>query len=127
MYAHLNALELAVYTGSGTSNQPTGLFASSINDVIYQCDGYDKHAGGTKTASFRASLAINSTDVALTCGFAPGTTGWFLGAPAGNTTDYIRVIAATAIVTSAPITAPVNGICVIDLDIQLNDIAYSCC
>jgi hypothetical protein len=39
MYAHLNALELAVYTGSGTSNQPTGLFASSINDGDHGSNG----------------------------------------------------------------------------------------
>jgi HK97 family phage major capsid protein/HK97 family phage prohead protease len=39
MYAHLNALETAVYTGSGTSNQPTGLFASSINDGDHGSNG----------------------------------------------------------------------------------------
>jgi HK97 family phage major capsid protein len=39
MYAHLNALELAVYTGSGASNQPTGLFASSINDGDHGSNG----------------------------------------------------------------------------------------
>jgi HK97 family phage major capsid protein len=39
MYAHLNALELAVFTGSGTSNQPTGLFASSINDGDHGSNG----------------------------------------------------------------------------------------
>jgi HK97 family phage major capsid protein len=39
MYAHMNALELAVFTGSGTSNQPTGLFASSINDGDHGSNG----------------------------------------------------------------------------------------
>ena len=101
--------------------------ASSINDAVYQCNGYDKHAAGTKTASFRVSLALNSTDVALTCGFAPGSTNMWVGCPGGYTTDYIKVTAAMATVISAPITAPVNGICVIDLDIALDDIAYSCC
>ena len=38
-YGHLNALETAVFTGSGTSNQPTGLFASSINDGDHGSNG----------------------------------------------------------------------------------------
>jgi HK97 family phage major capsid protein len=38
-YGHLNALELAVFTGSGTSNQPTGLFASSINNGDHGSNG----------------------------------------------------------------------------------------
>ena len=39
MYGHMNALETAVFTGSGTSNQPTGLFASSINDGDHGSNG----------------------------------------------------------------------------------------
>ena len=39
LYGHLNALETAVFTGSGTSNQPTGLFASSINDGDHGSNG----------------------------------------------------------------------------------------
>ncbi len=39
MYAHLNALELSVYTGDGASNEPTGLFASSINDGDHGSNG----------------------------------------------------------------------------------------
>ena len=39
LYGHLNALETAVFTGSGSSNQPTGLFASSINDGDHGSNG----------------------------------------------------------------------------------------
>jgi HK97 family phage major capsid protein len=39
MYGHMNALETAVFTGSGTSNQPTGLFASAINDGDHGSNG----------------------------------------------------------------------------------------
>ena len=38
-YAIANALETAVFTGSGTSNQPTGLFASSINNGDHGSNG----------------------------------------------------------------------------------------
>ena len=39
MYGHMNALEKAVFTGSGTSNQPTGLFASAINNGDHGSNG----------------------------------------------------------------------------------------
>ena len=39
MYGHLNALETAVFTGSGTSNQPTGLFNQTINDGDHGSNG----------------------------------------------------------------------------------------
>jgi len=100
--------------------------ASSINDIVYQCNGYDKHAVGTKVISFRTTLALNSTDVALTSGFSPGTTGAFHAAPFGYTTDYLKVTAARATIISAPISAPINGICSIDLELALDDIAYTC-
>jgi HK97 family phage major capsid protein len=38
-YAIANALDKAVFTGSGTSNQPTGLFASSINNGDHGSNG----------------------------------------------------------------------------------------
>jgi len=100
--------------------------ASSINDIVYQCNGYDKHAAGTKVASFRTSLALNSSDVALVQGFAPGTTAAFEAHPGGNTTTYIEIIAAKGTVISAPISAPINGIMTMDIEIALDDITYSC-
>lgn len=39
MYGHMNALEVAVFEGSGTSNEPTGLFASAINDGDHGSNG----------------------------------------------------------------------------------------
>jgi HK97 family phage major capsid protein len=38
-YSIANALETAVFTGSGTSNQPTGLFASAINNGDHGSNG----------------------------------------------------------------------------------------
>jgi len=101
--------------------------ASSINDVVYQCNGYDKHAAGTKVISFRTSVALNSSDVAFTSAFSPGSTGWWRGAPFGYTTDYLMIAASKSTIISAPISAPVNGICSIDLELALDDVAYSCC
>ena len=100
--------------------------ASSINDIVYQCNGYDKHAAGTKAVSFRTSIGLNSTDVALIQGFAPGTTAAWEAHPGGDTTTYIEVTATRGLIISAPISAPVNGIITVDLDIALDDISYTC-
>ncbi len=97
---------------------------SAVVDVVYQCDGYDKHAVGTKSASFRTSLALAATDTTRVTAFAPGTTGIFEAHPAGNTATYIEIEVAKATVISANLTAPINGIIAIDLELALDDIDY---
>lgn len=98
--------------------------AQSINDVVYQCNGYDKHAAGTKVCSFRTSLALAATDTTKIGALAPGTTGIWWGFPMGWTTNYPKVSAAIATVISAPISAPVNGIVSMDVEIALDDITH---
>ena len=100
--------------------------ASAINDIVYQCNGYDKHTAGTKTISFRTSLALYSTDVAKVQGFAPGTTAAFEAHPGGDTATYIEFTADKGTVISAPISAPVNGVITMDVEIALDDVTYSC-
>lgn len=97
---------------------------SAVVDVVYQCNGYDKHAVGTKSASFRTSLALAATDTTRVTAFAPGTTGIFEAHPAGNTATYIEIEVAKATVISANLTAPINGIIAIDLELALDDIDY---
>jgi hypothetical protein len=98
--------------------------SSAVADVVYQCNGYDKHAVGTKSASFRTSLALAATDTTRVTAFAPGTTGIFEAHPAGNTATYIEIEVAKATVISANLTAPINGIIAIDLELALDDIDY---
>ena len=98
---------------------------SSINDIVYQCNGYDKHAVGTKVISFRTSLALPA-DTTIWIDLAPGTTGAFEGYPAGATTDYMAITATRGMVVSAPMTAPINGIIAIDVEIVLDDVTYTC-
>ena len=100
--------------------------ASSINDIVYQCNGYDKHAAGTKVISFRTSLALYSSDVAKVQGFAPGTTAAFEAHPGGDTATYIELTSTRGMVVSAPISAPINGIVTMDVEIALDDLTYSC-
>jgi len=98
---------------------------SSINDVVYQCNGYDKHASGTKAISFRTSLAFAATDSTKHQAFTPGTTGAFEAHPAGDTATYIEITASRATVISAPMSAPVNGIISLDIELALDDVTYT--
>jgi hypothetical protein len=97
---------------------------SAINDIVYQCNGYDKHAVGTKAVTFRVSLALSATDTTKVTALAPGTTGAFEAHPAGDTSGYIEIEVARAQVNSANISAPMNGMIAVDAEFGLDDIDY---
>ena len=97
----------------------------AINDIVYQCNGYDKHASGTRAVSFRASLALAATDTTKISALAPGTTGAFEAHPGGDTATYIEVTASRGTVISRPVSAPINGIISCDVEISLDDITYT--
>ena len=97
----------------------------SINEVVYQCGGYDKGAAGTRSATFSTSLALSQTDTTKHQALYPGATGAFEAHPAGDTATYIEITSTSALITSANTSAPVNGIITIDLTIRLNDITLA--
>lgn len=93
----------------------------SVNEVMYQCGGYDKAAAGTKAATFSISLALAATDTAKLQALAEGAMGAFEAHPAGDTATYMEITSTDALITQANVSAPVNGIISIDLQIRLND------
>ena len=97
---------------------------SSINDIVYQCNGYDKHAVGTKVISFRSSLGL-AADTTVPVDLAPGTTGAFECHPGGDTAGNIEITATRGQIVSAPMSAPINGIITLDVEIALDDITYT--
>ena len=97
---------------------------SSINDVVYQCNGYDKHASGTKSVAFRSSLALPA-NTTVPVNLQPGTTGAFSAYPGGNTAGNILITSTRGTIISAPISAPINGIITLDLEIALDDVTYT--
>jgi len=99
--------------------------SSAINDIVYQCNGFDKHLPGAKTLSFRVSMALAATDTTKVTAFAPGTTGAFEAHPAGDTATYIEVRASRAQVNSANISAPINGVILVDAEFMLDDVTYA--
>lgn len=94
----------------------------AINEVIYQCDGFDKAAVGTRSAVFSASLVLAAADTTKVSAMEPGTTGAFEAHPAGDTATYIEVVATEAVVNAANKSTSPNGIITMDVTIRLNDI-----
>ena len=98
---------------------------SAINDVVYQCGGYDKHLVGSKTLSFRTTLGLAATATTTVIAFAPGTTGAFECHPGGDSAGRIEVTATRAQVNSANMSAPINGIIALDIELALDDVTYT--
>lgn len=99
---------------------------SAINDIVYQCNGYDKHAVGTKTITFSVSLALAATETTKVIALTPGNSSTqFSAHPAGDHTSYIEISSTEAQINSANISAPVNGIIAIDAEIALSNITYT--
>lgn len=99
--------------------------SDAINDIVYQCNSYDKHTAGTRGVSFRASLALAKTDTTKVTAFAPGTTGAFEAHPAGDTAGNIEITATKGTVISAPISSGPNNVIAIDVEIALDDVTYT--
>ena len=120
----------AAFTFAGTSYTTASClqswdFNNAINDIVYQCNGYDKHLPGTNAATFRVSLALAAVATTTVIAFAPGTTGVFLAHPAGDVTGNIEISATRAQVNSANISAPMNGVIMIDIEIALDDVTLT--
>lgn len=99
--------------------------ADSVNDVVYQCNGYDKHASGTRSIMFRTALALAATDTTKVGALAPATTGTFEAHPGGDTKDYIEIRATASRVVRRDLSAPINGIITADVEISLDDITFA--
>ena len=95
---------------------------NAINDIVYQCNGYDKHLPGTQAVTFRVSLALAKTDTAKVTLLAPGTTGLFEAHPAGDSSGNIEVEVTRAQVNSSNLSAPINGVITADVEFGLDDI-----
>ena len=103
----------------------SGGLNDSINEVIYQCNGMDKAAAGTRTVTFTCSMALAADDVAKIAALKPGTTGAFEAHPAGDTPGYQEVIATEALVTAFNRSWSANGIITGDVTIRLNDVTLA--
>lgn len=94
----------------------------AINDVVYQCNGVDKHAAGTKSYSFSVSLALAASDTTKISALAEGATGAFEAHPGGDTATYIEAEATRGLVTQSNIGAEQNGVITMDVTIALDDL-----
>lgn len=117
----------AIFSFDGTSYTTSDCLndwelQDSINEVVYQCSGYDKGAAGTRSVMFNISLALAADDTTKLAALYPGATGTFEAHPGGDSVDNIEITATDALIVSAPQSAPTNGIYTLDLSIRLQDV-----
>lgn len=93
----------------------------AINEVVYQCDSYDKGVAGTRTVTFSGSMALDATDTAKLAALTPGATAAdFVAYPAGTTATYVKVTSSDALCVSANQSTAPNAIYTVDFSIRLN-------
>jgi len=122
--------KLAAFTFAGTSYTSSACiqgfdFANAVNDIVYQCNGYDKHLPGTVSATFRVQLALAGVATTSVIALAPGTTGAFLAHPAGDVTGNIEISATRAQVNSANISTAPNAVIALDVEFALDDVTLT--
>ena len=101
----------------------SGGIDDAVNEVVYQCDGMDKAAAGTRSAMFNVSLVLAETDVTKITALAPGTNASdFEAHPFGDTATYVEVTSSDATVIRANKSWSANGVVTMDVSIRLNQI-----
>ena len=101
-------------------------FSHSINDIVYSCNGYDRHGVGTETGMVTVTLAINSDDTSIVTALDAGNySSIFEAWPGGSTPGNIEVQAIRAQVNRCDISAPMNGIITLDVEFALDDITIT--
>jgi len=96
----------------------------AVADIMYQCGGGDKHHGGTNGGAFKITLTLAKTDTTKIAAMRIGTTGSFL-AYLGADIDNLIAAASNAMVISAPVSAVINGMVVMDVTIAIDDLVVT--
>lgn len=108
--------------GSSDCLQSTGI-ADAINEVIYQCGGYDQAVAGTATITASFSAVLSATDTTKLAALAPGTAiTTFKYFPFGTTSGYIKYTATAGVITAAPLSTAPNSVGTLDVTVRLNNI-----
>lgn len=80
---------------------------------------------GLKSSRMSLSFAVETDDVTVLGYVDPGDSGAIVYRPAGATSGDINIAATTGIVASRRISAPVEGIVVVSIEIELSNLAIS--
>lgn len=95
---------------------------NAINELIYQCSGYNKAAAGAQDVIFTTSLALAASDTTKVSALDAGSTGAFEAHPAGDTSGYIEAEATDSIVTRSNMLSGARNIITYDITIRLHDL-----
>ena len=95
----------------------------AINEIVYQCNSYDKGAVGTRSVTFAGSLALDAADTAKLAALTPGATAAdFEAHPAGDTATYVEVTSSDSLCVSANQSTAPSSIYTVDFSIRLNQV-----
>ena len=102
--------------------------SDSVNDVVYQCNGYDRHVAGTRALTVRVSMALPSGTATSVLGYiypgAESTEAWFM--PQGRAPTTKPVYTPTRVQCNrADVSAPINGIITADFEFGVDSITIS--
>ena len=98
----------------------------AVNEIVYQCNSYDKGVAGTRSITFAGSLALAAADTAKLAALTPGASAAdFEAHPAGDTATYVQVSSGEALCVSTNQTTAPNAIYTVDFSIRLNDITIA--
>ena len=100
-------------------------FSHSVTDVVYSCNGYDRHGVGTENAVLTVTLALAATDTTRVTQLDAGNSSTqFEAHPGGDAAPggKIEIKAIRAQINRCDITAPMNGIIAMDVEIALDDV-----
>jgi len=100
----------------------------NINDVVYQCNGYDKHVPGTRALTARVSMALPTGSATTVLSHiypgAESTQAWFM--PMGRApAKKPQYTPSRAQCNRADVSAPINGIIVADFEFGLDSITIT--
>ena len=101
----------------------SGALNDSMQEVIFQCNGLDKSAFGTRSATFQVSFALSGSDTTKLSNLTPGTNGTDMAIwPNGTTAGDIKITSTDANLHTANLSWAPNQIVTVDCTFRLNNI-----
>lgn len=99
--------------------------SDQINEVVFQCGGYDKAAAGSRAVTFAFSMVLSKTDVTKLNATAPGTIiTTFEAHPGGDTASYIEIVSTDGLIVSRNMSYAPNGLITIDINLRLHNVTF---
>ena len=103
----------------------------NINDIIYQCNGYDRHTIGTRAIGITVSIALSGTEATTMLSYiypgAESTQAVFrpMGHSTASDQQRLKYSATKTLCVRGDIGAPINGMVTADYAFVLDDVTIA--